>query len=316
MSTGSNPDHIVEVASDQQLFVDWPDGNTSQFYATYYDQDSPNRETGSSYTLPEHAWEALRSADRLYYRVGTGPVPRAAGMTTRSRPTTGPSPRHSGFSAAQGGVEEPTSLDLPIIIAENDTVSSDGDAPRFQVSTGTNSYYIVEIAADYNLFVDWPDGNTEEFYATYYDQDSPNRETGNSYAMPDHAWEALRHAERACTTESVRQSTETGWEDYAVSTDDGVEPPFMEVTPAEERVPPGRVSKTTGKAHRRQYTGTPPQKAEPHANRPAASAPPPMPARPVWGGSSRSAEEALQAAGKPALHARASGGPRRGQHVP
>ena len=136
-------------------------------------------------------------------------------------------------------------------------MSSDGDAPRFQVSTGTNWSYIVEIAADYNLFVDRPDGNTEEFYATYYDQDSPNRETGNSYAMPDHAWEALRHAERLPLPNGSRRSTETGWEDYAVSTDDGVEPPFMEVTPAEERVPPGRASKTTGKAHRRQYTGTP-----------------------------------------------------------
>ena len=112
VSTGSNPYCIVEVASDQQLFVDRPDGNTSQFYATYYDQDSPNRETGSSYTLPEHAWEALRSADRLSSgRHET--TPRAAGMTTRSRPTTGPSPV-IGISAAQGGAEEPTSLDLPM----------------------------------------------------------------------------------------------------------------------------------------------------------------------------------------------------------
>ena len=195
VSTGSNPYYIVEVASDHQLFVDRPDGNTSQFYATYYDQDSPNRETGSSYTLPEHAWEALRSADRLYDRVGTTSTENSWDDYTVST-DDGTEPPSFGISAAQGGVEEPTSLDLPMIIAENDTVSSDGDAPRFQVSTGTNWYYIVEIAADYNLFVDRPDGNTEEFYATYYDQDSPNRETGNSYAMPDHAWEALRHAER------------------------------------------------------------------------------------------------------------------------
>ncbi|MBA2459211.1 MAG: caspase family protein [Gemmatimonadales bacterium] len=206
------------------------------------------------------------------------------------------------FTIGQGANEEEepaTETSAPTITAESSSAARDGDAPRFQVSPGANSYYIVEVAADYDLFVNRPSDNTSEFYATYYDPDSPDRETGNSYTLPDHAWEALKGADqlyyRIGTT-----SSETGWDDYTVSTDDGVEPPSLEIAAAEERVPPKRGSKPVGTKSAR--VSRPPATSKPRASKmpPAASrtAPPRADAPSPWVGSSRSLEEAMKATPK------------------
>jgi metacaspase-1 len=73
VTPGANQYYVFEMASDSSLF---PPGASDQrsyntWYASYEDSDAPGRYTGSSYSLPDKAWEALKGSERLYYRIGT-----------------------------------------------------------------------------------------------------------------------------------------------------------------------------------------------------------------------------------------------------
>jgi hypothetical protein len=67
--------YVLEVASDPSLFDITANGanrTATNFYGSWSDQP---RATGTTYTLPQAAWEKVRVADRLYYRVGSTPGP-------------------------------------------------------------------------------------------------------------------------------------------------------------------------------------------------------------------------------------------------
>ena len=158
------------------------------------------------------------------------------------------------------------------------------------MSTGTQQYYVVEVASDYQLFVTRPEGNTAEFYATYYDEDAPDRETASSWTLPESAWEAMKEAERLYFRIGTTPG-ESGWDPYIKSTEDGVEPPSLEVSASEERVPPKRAAKAGTKGSK----GHPPPKTRYGTKAATRAAPPRAQTTPAFFGSSRSREEATRA---------------------
>ena len=143
-------------------------------------------------------------------------------------------------TAGEIGGEEPDGggTGMPSITAEADTMARDDTPPRFQVSPGANPYYIFEIAADVNLFVNRPEGNTSEFFATYFDSESPDRLTGSSYTLPTYAWDAIKGADRLYYRIGTTR-TQDNWDDYTLSSDDSAsDTPSIEVTAGEGRIPP------------------------------------------------------------------------------
>jgi hypothetical protein len=70
---GSNRYYIFEITSQPELFdpANLRDRTASNFYATWDDPTAPERLTQETYDLPQSAWDRLRFADRLYFRVGT-----------------------------------------------------------------------------------------------------------------------------------------------------------------------------------------------------------------------------------------------------
>lgn len=97
--------------------------------------------------------------------------------------------------------------------------------PTFQVDTGSNQYYVFEIASDPTLFDAANFGeqrNSNNFYATWDDTSAEARMTSSEYQLSPDAWSALSLAEwlyyRVGTTSSESADE---WADYAVSTDDG-----------------------------------------------------------------------------------------------
>jgi metacaspase-1 len=69
--TAGAPYWIFEAATEASLFADWEQQTTENFYATWSDPESPSRLTGTSFSLPEYAWEQLKGSSGLFYRIGT-----------------------------------------------------------------------------------------------------------------------------------------------------------------------------------------------------------------------------------------------------
>jgi hypothetical protein len=74
---GPNTYYVFEITSRPDLFANVRDAERTgeNFYATWKDPDQPSRLQGSTYNLPENAWEQLKGADRLYYRIGSTSSP-------------------------------------------------------------------------------------------------------------------------------------------------------------------------------------------------------------------------------------------------
>lgn len=71
VNTGGVPYYIFEMTSDYTLFANTSGRNSSNFYGSYNDSSVPNRLTGATFNLPDAAWQSLKSADKLFYRIGT-----------------------------------------------------------------------------------------------------------------------------------------------------------------------------------------------------------------------------------------------------
>ena len=88
LNPGPNPYAVVEVANRADLFevaTEASQRSDANFFGTWSDG---TRVTGTSYQLPQTAWDRLKASDRLFYRVGAL-RPGTAGTTTRPpRPTT------------------------------------------------------------------------------------------------------------------------------------------------------------------------------------------------------------------------------------
>ncbi|GAB2659661.1 hypothetical protein GCM10027036_11610 [Flavihumibacter cheonanensis] len=70
-----NPQYYVEFATDNQLFDTANQEsrrNSSNFYASYLDeQNGYALESGNTYTMKSYAWDALKNAPVIYFRIGS-----------------------------------------------------------------------------------------------------------------------------------------------------------------------------------------------------------------------------------------------------
>jgi hypothetical protein len=246
VATGANRYYVFEIGSRPELFdinAHGGERTPANFYATWNDRDAPARLTAATYTLSAAAWERLRSAPKLYYRIGT--TSSATGWddyTVSTGDFEGSSaPAIEIASADDGG----TSTGAPSVSGPQ-SLSSGDDPPVFDVTTGANPYYIFEITADPSLFDGANDGHRTDgtFYATWRDTSAPDRLTGPSYTLPMAAWNSLNASEtlyyRIGTT-----SSRTAWDDYTVSTrdDQGADAPSMAISQdrhMERSLPPRR----------------------------------------------------------------------------
>jgi metacaspase-1 len=68
---GANQYYIFEITSDPSLFGSSDSRSSDNFYATWDDSSAPARLSDSTYTLSQDAWDALKNADQLWFRIGT-----------------------------------------------------------------------------------------------------------------------------------------------------------------------------------------------------------------------------------------------------
>jgi metacaspase-1 len=75
VNKGSNPYYYVEFATDNVLFDSSGHGserNAQNFYATWDDATNNNQfYVDAQFEMPQTAWDTLKTADRIYYRLGT-----------------------------------------------------------------------------------------------------------------------------------------------------------------------------------------------------------------------------------------------------
>lgn len=71
VTPGSNQYYVFEIAADPALFGTDTNRTSSNWYASWADQDAPARMTDSNYTLPQTAWTQINGNATLYYRVGS-----------------------------------------------------------------------------------------------------------------------------------------------------------------------------------------------------------------------------------------------------
>jgi hypothetical protein len=71
VNTAGAPYYIFEITSDSSLFANRDGRDSNNFYGSYDDSGVPSRLTTATFTLPEAAWQTLKAADNLYYRIGT-----------------------------------------------------------------------------------------------------------------------------------------------------------------------------------------------------------------------------------------------------
>ncbi len=74
VSPGANRYYVFEITSDWSLFDKAKNGSrrsANNFYGSYADSAMPKRLTQLTFSLPPSAWDKLKAADTLYYRIVT-----------------------------------------------------------------------------------------------------------------------------------------------------------------------------------------------------------------------------------------------------
>lgn len=226
VNSGPNSHFIFEITSEPRLFdtgnVTDGERTDDNFYGSWSDS---GHFSGTEYTLPDAVWERMKANDTLYYRIGS--INGSSGWdnymvsTPDQQYDLAPSIAISGeIGGGQAWEEEepqpePTS-DAPSITGP-DSMAADDPAPSFTLDKAGAAYAIIEVTTDAALFADDSGRNDDTFYATWQDSDLI---TADSWDMPEAVWSRLAPAGtiyyRMGTTTS-----ETGWEDYRVTTDDG-----------------------------------------------------------------------------------------------
>jgi hypothetical protein len=138
----------------------------------------------------------------------------------------------------------PTGAGTPSVSCSTSTVSRSDDPPTFTVDRGGNPYYVFEITSEPDLFDYYANGSrrtSANFYATWSDPDAPARLTAPTYTLPEATWDALKAADRLYFRIGTT-SSDTGWDNYTVSTpdDQGVSAPSIEITGEESLWDRGR----------------------------------------------------------------------------
>lgn len=221
---GPNPYFIFEITSEARLFdtgnVGDGDRTEDNFYGSWSDSA---HNSGTEYSLPQAVWDRLKQADKLYYRIGSTEASTGWGNYMVSTPDQqydlAPSISLSGEAVSDEDgqpVDDTPASGLPSITGP-ESMAADDPAPSFTIDRAGAPYAVVEVATDGALFGDDTSRTDDNFYATWQDSDLL---TGDQWDMPDEAWSRLAPAGaiyyRVGTTTS-----ETGWDNYTVSTEDG-----------------------------------------------------------------------------------------------
>ena len=232
VNPGPNIYFIFEVATDASLF-DTGNArtrrNTANFYGSW--SDSPHF-SGTEYTLPDAVWQRLKSADTLYYRIGSTATSEGwtGYMVSTPDQQYANAPYISISGADSANSDTGSANGIPSITGPG-SISVDDPSPSFDVDTAGAPYFIVEVATEARLLsgsVPDEERTDDKFYATWQDS---NLQTGTTYDLPDEVWQRLRPISalyyRVGTTTS-----ESGWENYQVSIDDGdvEQAPWIEVS--------------------------------------------------------------------------------------
>ncbi|NRO98513.1 hypothetical protein GWC77_21550 [Paraburkholderia sp. NMBU_R16] len=136
---------------------------------------------------------------------------------TAARPLTPVTAAGTGDTSQQPATQQTA----PAITGPG-SVQRGAQPPTFQVTTGSNRYYAVELAADPALFGDSNARQSSNFYASWNDSDAQARMTDPSYTLSSAAWDALSPNDklyyRVLSTSSADPQS---WDNYMVSVTDG-----------------------------------------------------------------------------------------------
>src|SRR5579884_2574001 len=211
-----NPYYIVEVATQAQLFDTTNhegERTDANFYGSWQDEQ---RFSSATYTLPSAVWQRLKSADRLFYRVGS-----MANQQTWDNYLTDTSDddyanaKYIEITGASSG-DQPTH---PTIQGPDTWPSDSSDPPTFQVDPSPNPYYIVEVATQAQLF-DTTNHEGERtdanFYGSWQDE---QRFSSATYTLPSAVWQRLKSADRLFYRVGSMANQQT-WDNYLTDTSD------------------------------------------------------------------------------------------------
>lgn len=215
---GGNTYYAVEVATRSDLFDQNGHGGerrSSNFYGSWSDTALMNSPT---YRLPTPVWDRLKSASRLYYRVFTSADSASwvnfAVSTPDSQAASTPS-----LQITDATTDTTPSIGAGLSITGPSTYDRASSPPTFQVNTGRNRYYSVEVATRANLFDQNGHGserNSTNFYGSWSDTALMSATT---YTLSTSAWDQLKNSDRLYYR-LYTSSSQTDWVDFEVSTPD------------------------------------------------------------------------------------------------
>ncbi len=193
--------YAVEFAVDSSLFDAATRGAgplpVDRFYASW-DESALFQALAypANWTMPESAWDALRAAPRLYYRIWGSD---AASAWTRAVASTKDSDYALAPSMELVDFEEDRNGSAPTVttITGPASVARSGELPSFVVSTGAGRFFAVEVATDRSL-LDTSAASRRGLDAYFASWDAgrliPANTRGANWSLPAAAWERLRTA--------------------------------------------------------------------------------------------------------------------------
>jgi len=252
---GSNGFYQVEVVTQSELFDENAHGGErgeTNYFASW---DSGPFMAASPYTLPQDAWERLKSAEHLYYRAWTSSSADAwvdtatsledadaanapsieitggmsGGGTPEGDPQDGSSGGTSDGGSSDGGTSTPASpVTITAISAE---VAFDGEPPQFEVDPGSNGFYQIEVVTQSELFDENAHGSERDETNYFASWDGGPFMAESPYTLPQDAWDRLKHAERLYYRAWTSSSADA-WADTATSLEDrdAANAPSIEIT--------------------------------------------------------------------------------------
>lgn len=215
VDTGANPLWAVEVATGWQLFDGSHDADRTAdtFFASW--EASPLLE-GSSYDLPDDAWQRLRAADRLYYRVHSATDSSWTDWQVSTPDDEAADAPWIEVTAGAIAEEERSRTDRPTVTGPA-SAQRGGAAPTFRVDTAGKPLYALELAARPELFdaADAADRTSATHWGSW--EDLPLL-TAPEFELPAAVWNRLQSADRLSYRVHVAEDEQwTGWD---VSTPD------------------------------------------------------------------------------------------------
>ena len=207
--SGPNPFYAVEVATDALLFDAAQHGferTTSNFYASW---QAAGLTSDPTYSLPGDAWDQLKFASRLYYRM----ISSASQLEWINAQATTPDARAG--EAPSISINDDSVPNGPSIQGPPRTTRS-GTPPSFRATGGPNPYYAIELATEARLFNDQnaADRKPETFYASWQSLPLFN---GSDWTVPGAAWQKLNWADRLYYR-LLSSASRTSWTNPAATT--------------------------------------------------------------------------------------------------